>query len=284
MLKKWKEVLLDYAFITVGTVLYSASVALLLEPTEISPGGVTGIALILHNTLSIPTGVSVLVLNIPLILLGLHSFGGKFIIKTAYSVFLTSLFIGLFENFSNIFSFDIVISSIFGGVALGFGLGTVMARGSTTGGVDIAVKLINKKNTRIPVGRLFLLIDSTVIITAALVYSNIETALYSIVAVFISSYVIDMLINGSTDSRVFFIISNQGAKIKENLLQKANRGVTLLKAEGGYTGNEKTVLLCAARIGEIKEIKQIIEDCDRDAFFFITNTADINGQGFDKSL
>ncbi len=280
-MKKWKESLLDYLFITLGTAVYSAAVALLLEPAEISPGGVTGIALILHNTINIPTGISVLVLNIPLIFSGLRAFGSGFIIKTAYSVLLTSLFLDLFETIGDMFSFDIVLSSVFGGVLLGLGLGTVMARGSTTGGVDIAVKLINKRNTKIPVGRLFLTIDSAVIIAAALVYSNIETALYSVIAVFISSYVIDMVVNSNDGRRVFFIISEKGKEINASLLKRANRGVTLLNAEGGYTGNSKSVLICAANLSEIKLIKQIIREIDSSAFFFVTNTSDINGQGFD---
>ncbi len=273
---------MDYIFILLGTAVYSAAVALLLEPAEISPGGVTGVALILHSSLNIPTGISVILLNIPLVLLGLRSFGAGFILKTAYSVLLTSLFIDLFESLGSIFSLDIVISSVFGGVLLGLGLGMVMARGSTTGGVDIAVKLINKKHTKIPVGRLFLLIDSAVITVAALVYSNIETALYSIIAIFISSYVIDTLLNGQTDSRVFFIVSEKGETLKAELISRANRGVTLLGGEGGYTGGKKTVLICAARLFEIKGIKQIIRECDPSAFFFLTNTSDINGQGFDN--
>lgn len=272
----------DYILIAVGTAVYAAAVCFLLEPAQISPGGLTGVAVILHDTLELPTGVTVLVLNIPLIFLGLKVFGGGFIIKTAVSVFLTSLYIDLFEAFGGLFLLDKVISSVFGGILLGVGLGLVMSRGSTTGGIDIAVKLINKRYKRIPVGRLFLMIDSAVILSAAIVYSNIETALYSVVAVFISSHMVDMLLYGKDNGRIFFIVSDKGTEIKELILSKIGRGVTVIRAEGGYTGNEKTVLVCAARLGEIKNIRRMIFDTDKSAFFFIANVSDINGEGFDS--
>lgn len=281
---KFKELVFDYIIIAIGTAIYSAAVCFLLEPARISPGGLTGVAVILHDTLGLPTGVSVLVLNIPLIFLGLRNFGGGFIIKTAVSVFLTSLYLELFESIGTPFSLDMVISSVFGGILLGVGLGLVMVRGSTTGGVDIAVKLINKKYKKIPVGRLFLMIDSAVILSAAIVYSNIETALYSVIAVFVSSHMVDMLIYGKDHGRIFFIVTDKGKEIKDLILSEAKRGVTVVRAEGGYTGNEKTVLVCAARLGEIKNIRRMIFDTDRSAFFFIANVSDINGEGFDSGV
>ncbi len=281
---KFKDLIFDYIVIALGTAVYSAAVCFLLEPAKVSPGGLTGVAVILHDTLGLPTGASVLVLNIPLILLGFRNFGGGFIIKTAVSVFLTSLYLDLFESIYIPFSLDMVISSVFGGILLGVGLGLVMARGSTTGGVDIAVKLINKRYKKIPVGRLFLAIDSAVILSAAIVYSNIETALYSVIAVFISSHMVDMLIYGKDHGRIFFIVTDKGKEIKDLILSEAKRGVTVVRAEGGYTGNEKTILVCAARLGEIKNIRRMIFDTDRSAFFFIANVSDINGEGFDSGV
>lgn len=281
---KFKEILFDYILIALGTAVYAAAVTFLLEPAQVSPGGLTGVAVILHDTLALPTGISVLVLNIPLIFLGLKNFGGSFIVKTAVSVFLTSLFLDLFESLQNPFSFDMVISSVFGGILLGCGLGIVMSRGSTTGGVDIAVKLINKKYRALPMGRIFLIIDSAVILMAAVVYANIETALYSVIAVFISSHMVDILLYGKDHGRIFFIVSEKGSEIKEQILSQAKRGVTVIKAQGGYTGNEKTVLVCAARLGEIKNIRRIIFSTDRSAFFFVANVSDINGEGFDTTV
>lgn len=279
---KIKETVFDYVTIMLGTAIYSAAVCFILEPAKVSPGGITGIAVILHDTLSVPTGVSVLLLNIPLIILGFMNFGSGFIIKTAISVFLTSLYLDAFEMMGRIFTFDMVISSIFGGILLGLGLGLVMLRGSTTGGVDIAVKLINKKNKKLPIGKLFLMIDSLVILTAALVYRNIETALYSVIAVFISSHIVDLVLYGKEEGRIFFIITENGDSLKREILSSAGRGVTLIKAEGGYTGSEKTVLMCAARASEIKKIRRIIFDNDMNAFFFVANVSGINGEGFDR--
>lgn len=284
MKKKFKELLFDYIIIALGTAIYSAAVAFLLEPARVSPGGLTGIAVVVHDALGFPTGLSVLILNIPLILLGFKVFGGSFIIKTAVSVFLTSFYLDIFETIENPLSLDMIISSLFGGVLLGCGLGLVMSRGSTTGGVDIAVKLINKKYKSIPVGRIFLMIDSAVILLAATVYANIETALYSVIAVFISSHMVDMVLYGREHGRIFFIITDKGKEIKELILSEAKRGVTVLRAEGGYTGKEKSVLVCAARLGEIKNIRRLIFDTDRSAFFFIANVSEITGEGFDSGV
>ena len=283
-MKKIRELIFDYIFIALGTGIYSVAVALLLEPAEITPGGLTGIAVIFHDLFSLPTGLSLIILNLPLIVAGLKVFGGDFIIKTAVSVMLTSFYIEIFESLSHFFNFDIILASVFGGALLGLGLGIVMSRGATTGGVDIAVKLINKRFKSLAIGRLFLLFDSAVIILAAIVYANIETALYSIIAIFLSSQIIDMLLNERNFGRIFFIITEKGEAIKQTILTSVNRGVTVVKAYGGYTGKDKSVLICAAYLSEVKTIRQIILENDPKAFFFVANVNDINGEGFDRGL
>jgi uncharacterized membrane-anchored protein YitT (DUF2179 family) len=283
-LKRIRELIFDYIFIALGTGIYSAAVALLLEPAEITPGGLTGVAVVFNDIFSLPTGLTIIVLNLPLIVAGLKVFGGNFIIKTAVSVMLTSFYVEFFESMSHFFNFDIILSSVFGGALLGLGLGIVMSRGATTGGIDIAVKLINKRFKCLAIGRLFLLFDSAVIILAAIVYANIETALYSIIAIFLSSQIIDMLLNERNLGRIFFIITEKGEEIKTAILTLANRGVTITKAYGGYTGNEKSVLICAAYISEVKTIRRIILENDPKAFFFVANVNDINGEGFDRGL
>lgn len=283
-MKRIRELIFDYIFIALGTGIYSAAVALLLEPAEITPGGLTGVAVVFNDIFSLPTGLTIIVLNLPLIVAGLKVFGGDFIIKTAVSVMLTSFYVEFFESMSHFFNFDIILSSVFGGALLGLGLGIVMSRGATTGGIDIAVKLINKRFKGLAIGRLFLLFDSAVIILAAIVYANIETALYSIIAIFLSSQIIDMLLNERNLGRIFFIITEKGEEIKTAILTMANRGVTFTKAYGGYTGNEKSVLICAAYISEVKTIRRIILENDPKAFFFVANVNDINGEGFDRGL
>lgn len=280
-LKKY-EIIFDFLFITLGSAVFSAAVAFLLEPAEITPGGLTGISVIFNKLFYLPTGVTLSLLNIPLILLGLKKLGLGFVLKTALSVVLTSVFLDLFEGMKNPFNFDIMISAIFGGILLGTGLGVVMLRGASTGGVDIAVKLINRRYRTIPLGRLFLIIDSVIIIFAAAVYSNIETALYSAIAIFISSQTIDLLLYGNTGGRIFFIITEKEDEMRKTILASANRGATLIHAEGGYTGNVKSLVLCAARVGQIKKIRRLVLECDPKAFFFIANVSEINGEGFDR--
>lgn len=282
-MKRIKELVFDYILISVGSAVFSAAVAFVLEPAEITPGGLTGVSVIFNKLFHLPTGVTLTLLNIPLILLGLKKLGLGFVLKTALSVLQTSVFLDLFERVQNPFDFDIMISAIFGGILLGTGLGVVMLRGATTGGVDIAVKLINRKYRFVPIGRLFLIIDSTIIIFAAAAYSNIETALYSVIAIFISSQTLDLLLYGNEGGRIFFIITEKGDEVRRAIIGLANRGVTLMKVTGGYTDRAKTLVLCAARVGQIKQIRRLVLESDPKAFFFIANVSEINGEGFDRA-
>lgn len=180
--------------IALGSLLYSVAVAFILEPAEISPGGITGIAVIIHKAIGIPSGVIISLLNIPLIILGFIHFGGGFIIKTAVCVLMASSFLNTFEILDFSHGINPLICGLVGGLALGGGIGLIMSRNSTTGGVDIAVKLLNKKSTKYSIGSLFLIIDTIVIVIATAYYKNYTTAIYSTLAVFISSVTIDRIL------------------------------------------------------------------------------------------
>lgn len=262
-----------------GSVVYSVAVEVFLSPLKISPGGITGISTALNFFNGFPTGAYIVIFNLPLIILGLIKFGKSFIFRTSLAVLLTSAFIEIINIFYRPMLTDKVVCCLFGGILMGTGLGLIMLIGASTGGVDIIVKLLNEKYN-ISIGRAFLFIDGAVVLFAALVYGDIQSALYSIVAIFLTSRTVDLILCGNTDSKAIFIITNNESDIKNALIKTADRGVTVLPAFGGFTGRKNNILLCVARNNEISVVRRTIISSDPSAFFFIVNAGDVIGKGF----
>ncbi len=262
-----------------GSFIYAIAVEVFLSPLKISPGGITGVSTALNYLSGFPTGILILIFNIPIILFGFIKFGKLFIAKSALATVLSSLFIDAIANlYTPIFS-DVMLGAVFGGALIGAGLGLIMLIGASTGGIDIIVKMLNAR-FNISMGRAFLLIDGAVILFASVVYSDFETALYSVLAVFISSKVVDIILCGTLDSKAIFIITDNEEIIKKEITEKVDRGVTVLPAFGGYTGRKNNILLCVARNNEINLVRNIVIKLDSNAFFFIVNAGDVIGKGF----
>lgn len=262
-----------------ASIVYSLAVGIFLSPLKISPGGLTGIATAVNFMTDVPTGLILVFFNIPLIILGFIKFGGGFIFKTTVSVLFTSVFIDLAEAFLKSALTDKAVCSVFGGLLLGIGIGVTMLTGASTGGADIAVKLVNRR-FNISIGRAFLIIDGAVIIFASIIYGDIQSALYSVITIFVSSKTVDIILYGNNDAKALFIISERREELSKLITEKAERGVTLLSALGGYTGKSKNVLLCVARNNEINLIRKAIINTDPSAFFFIVSVGDVIGKGF----
>lgn len=278
----FKDLILDILVIATGCVAYSVAVVLFLEPAKISPGGITGIASFLNYSFNFPTGLTVFVLNIPLLLAGFLAFGGKFIIKTAIGVLLSSVLLDSIKAIFPAFEGDTIICAIFGGILAGTGLSLVMLRGATTGGIDILVRIFNRKYSNISIGKFYLYLDGLIVILAALVYRDIQAALYTMLAIFLSSRIIDSVLYGNNTCRLFFIITGSPKLLENKILKELKRGVTEVSVVGGFSGGNKTLLMCVVRNNELTTLKKMIDSEDSDAFYFITNVSDIYGQGFYK--
>ena len=274
-----KKFLKEGLFLILGSLIYAVAVQVFLSPLKISPGGLTGIAAALNYITHFPTGVYLIVFNIPIIILGALKFGKMFIFKSAVAVVLSSVFIDIVSRFNiNQFS-DVMLCAVFGGALIGLGLGLIMLVGASTGGIDIIVKTLNLKYN-ISIGRAFLLIDGAVILFAAIVYKDFQSALYSVVAVFVSSKVVDIILCGTLDSKAVFIITEREEILKQAITNEVDRGVTVLPAFGGYTGRRNNILLCVARNNEINLVRNLVKNLDSNAFFFILNAGDVIGKGF----
>lgn len=275
-----KKVIADFLFWTVGCFIYASAVTMFISGNEISPGGITGIATALGYVFNIPSGILLFLLNIPILILGFIKFGGVFIVKTSIASSLLSFALTVTDITLPSFTIDKILAAVFGGVLMGTGLSLIMLRGATTGGIDIIAKLINRKFRHLTFGRLILLMDAVVIAVAALVYRNIESALYSVVAMYGTSYIMDMILYGGDKGKLIYIVTNYPKEICSDINLVLKRGVTILTARGGYTGNERALLLCTLRRHEVSALYSIINKYDKKAFIVVGEAGEIIGEGF----
>ena len=267
-------------FLVLGCMIYSSAVCIFIAPNKITPGGITGIATVINYIFGVPSGLTVFLLNIPIIILGYISFGGNIIVKSAVGTVVLSGTLELCELFIPPFVTDKILAGVFGGILLGFGLSLVLFRGTTTGGIDIIAKVINKKFPHITVGRVFLILDALVVILSSAVYKTVESGLYSAIALYTASTVMDAVLYGADKGKIIYVISEKSAQICKEINTAAHRGVTRLPVKGGYTGNDMEMLMCTVRVQEVSGILRIINECDKTAFIIIAEAGEILGEGF----
>lgn len=275
-----KKFLKDMAFYYVGSLIYAVAINTIISPNEISPGGVTGVATVLNFLLKIPVGFTVLLLNIPILFAGYKKLGGVFIIRTAIVIMMCSLNLEITAIVLPDFNMDKILAAVFGGVLIGTGLSLVFLRGATTGGIDIIAKLVNRRRPHLTVGKLILIMDGAVILFAALCYRNVETALYSVVSMFSASYLTDTVLYGADKGKIVYIVTSKPQAICRAVGDRLKRGATRLSAIGGYTGEQRNLVMCIVRRHEVSYIYEIINEFDEGAFVVISDAGEIIGEGF----
>ena len=273
-------VLKDFLFWVAGCGIYAAAVTVLLEPNEITPGGFTGIASVLYAVTKVPTGTWLMLLNVPLLILQYLKLGGGFVVKTTVATFILSLMLNLSHTLLRGVHVDLVLASVFGGVASGLGLSLVLLHGATTGGVDVIAKLINNKFRYLSVGRIIMAFDFFTVALSAVVYKNAQSALYSLITIYASSKIIDSVLYGADKGKIIYIVTSKADKIAEKIFAVIKRGVTRIPAFGAYTGQKKDVLICTVRIHEASAVHKIVSDTDSKAFMFVSDAGEIIGEGF----
>lgn len=284
MKRKILKSTVDFLIMAIGSFLYALSVTVIIDANMLSAGGVTGISTLIHHFFTnIPTGFLVFVINIPILILGFVKLGGKFIIKTALATVLVSISLEITERFIPTYKTDNILAAIFGGIIMGLGLSLVFMRGGTTGGVDIIAKVINRRFRHLTVGRVLLTMDGIVILLTALAYKNIETALYSVIAIFVSSKVMDTVLYGSDKGKIIYIVTTHPDEISKQIIERVGRGVTMLNAKGAYTGKERQMLMCTVRLNEVSAVYSVVDELDKNAFIVVGEAGEIIGEGF-KSI
>ena len=276
--------LIDLLFYIAGGIIYSVAVLLFLTENEISPGGLTGIATILNYLFSLPIGTVVFILNIPLLAAGFIKFGGVFIAKTAVATAVMSLTLDISGLFMPKMKIDPILAALFGGLLMGLGISLFMLRGATTGGTDIIAKLINCKFPHLTVGRLMLAADAAVVGLSALVYKNMESALYAVIAIYASSRVMDLILYGADRGKIIYVITDNAKELSDSIMSLINRGVTLLDVTGAYTGTKRQMLMCTVRRHEVAAVCRLATSCDKNAFIIVGEAGEVLGEGFKTNI
>lgn len=274
---------LDGLFYVLGSGLYALSVNVFTAPNQIAPGGATGLATLANFLFQVPIGTVILVINLPLFIAAWRKLGRWFTVRTMIVTILSSVIIDATARFLPAFRGDRMLVALFGGVLAGAGLGLIFMRGATTGGTEIVARLLERKFRHIPIGRLILLVDAVVVGLSALVYRNVESALYAMVMIFVSSMVMDAIVYGGDRGKMLMIMSKRHQEIAAQIMRQMERGVTLLDATGAYTGGEQEVVLCAVRRSEVYQLRRLVTDMDPGAFIIVVSTDEVLGEGFKKA-
>lgn len=269
--------------ITFGCFVYAAAINIFFVPANLNTGGLTGVALIINTLWQLPVGLVVLLLNLPVILLAIRFIGLRYIAWTLYATVVSSLLIDLTVPMTGLLSLgesDALLFCIFGGVVSGAGLGIVYTQDASTGGTDVISRLVMLVFPHMTLGRMMLICDLIIVAAGALVLGNPVIALYSTVAIYISSGAIDTVLYGLEKSQMATIVTTHGDAICARLLAEVNRGVTRLPSQGGYSNAENETLLCAISARQMAKVKTIVSEIDPNAFVIFSQVHDIMGDGF----
>ncbi|MFP4288335.1 MAG: YitT family protein [Bacteroidales bacterium] len=280
--KKW---FFAYSVILLGSFILAAGFVFFITPYKIVPGGVYGIGIVLYHLWGIPVGITGLALNIPLTILGIKILGPRFGVKTVVGFILASVFIdGLtyFWGDQPLVQDDALLSSIFGGVLIGFGLGLIFKSRATSGGSDI-IAMIAAKYTRMPVGQLLIIVDSIIVLAGLIAFGDWKIPLYSWIVIFITGKVIDITIEGINYEKTLFIISEKYDDISNKIISDLKRGGTFIEGKGMFNGSEKKIIFVNVNRRELYILTDYINEIDPRAFLTVINASEILGEGF-KSL
>lgn len=270
----------NVAGIILGSLITALALDIFLIPNKIAAGGVSGLATVLHYLLDFPVGLIMLAFEIPLLLISVRIVGAKFGVYTLLGAFSLAFFIDIFAARVPIITQDLLLASIFGGVMTGVGIGIVFRFEGSTGGTDQVAAVLNKL-TGISMGQALLMTDFLIIAAAGITFSA-ELALYATIALFVMTQVIDLVQEGPSSAKAFFIMSMEAEKITQDIMQELDRGVTYLEARGGYTNAKRDVVFCVVSKREISRIKEIVWRADKKAFVIVADAHEVLGEGFKR--
>ena len=276
-----REQFMAWVQIVIGCVIGAAAYPTFLDPGKIAPGGLTGVAMILKHLWGWDIGITSLILNIPLFVVGYKAMGRVFAFRSLVATILFSLMIDLLPLRE--IPVEPILGTLYGGILLGIGLGFILRGGATTGGTDMAARMVHKYLPFLSVGMFLFLIDCVVVI-AAWIFIGSSEALYALICIFVSGKAVDMVMLGLSSNKACFVISDAWERVSQRLMNEMERGVTQLTAKGAYTGKDRPVVLCVLPPQEVSRLKEIVRQEDEKAFMFITEAHEALGEGFSSLM
>ena len=275
--------IVKYLLIVLGSIVYAIGFQYFMFPNNIVSGGVTGIAMILNHFTRWPVGMTVLVMNIPLFVIAWRHFGMDYLIGSLVGTAVSSVCVDLFASTGIVATTDPMLGSIIGGVIKGAGMGMIFYVGASTGGIDIVAKLLRQKYQQINFGTIVLLLDVVIIAAYAFVLNQYQSAMYSLIGMYVVSKVVDLALYGFDNSSLCYIISEKSEELAREIISgHVHRGVTILEGEGAYSHRTKHVIMCVIKRTQIGEMRRLVRSVDEHAFFIVTDAKNVFGNGFEN--
>ena len=278
-----RRLVVKYSLITLGAVVYAIGFQYFMFPNHIVAGGVTGIAMILNRFTNWPVGMTVLVMDIPLFLIAWRHFGLDYLIGSLVGTAISSVCVDVFASTGIVATTDPMLGSIIGGVIKGAGLGMIYYVGASTGGIDIVAKMLRQKYQQINFGTIVLILDVVIVAAYAFVLQQYQSAMYSLIGMYVVSKVVDLALYGIDNSSLCYIVSEKSEELaKEIISGHVHRGVTILEGEGAYSHQTKHVIMCVIKRTQIGEMRRLVRRVDERAFFIVTDAKNVFGNGFES--
>ncbi|MGN1103533.1 MAG: YitT family protein [Candidatus Coproplasma sp.] len=290
------EAIKKYLIITLGCLIYSTGIALFVSPANLSSGGMTGVSIIVHHFVDVvPQGIWYIILNIPMIVLGLIFFGWRFLLSTGYATMVSSLMmsaweLALGERGLNVLPLTqgmdtataYIIGAVVGGVLFGVGMGLIFKMGASTAGTDIIVKLLRKKFRHIPTGMISLGTDMAIVCCSLFIKPDLQTLFYTALSVIVFTLVFDWVLYGGNSAKMVYIITdkNKYEEITQRLLTEVDTGATIVDAQGAYTKEDKIMLLCVVKSFMYPKLRDVVKEEDKNAFMIVSSAKEIYGEGY----
>lgn len=279
--KDFRGFIFESIGLVLGCIFMSIGINMFLKPYTIAPGGLSGLSMVIGKVTGLPMSIVMLVIGIPLIIFSVKILGIKNSIKTLIGMSVFSAILSITSYLSNVHvTEDVLLCSISGALCLGIGLGIILKMDASTGGTDLIALMLNKVFPNVPLSKFMVMLDGMVVISAGLASKNLETALYSGVALYIIVKLVDAIVSDFNYSKAFMIISNEPNVLRDGITREIKRGVTFLQGKGGYTNEDKNVLLVVVSKNEEVHLKKVIKNIDPSAFIIVSDVHEVLGEGF----
>ena len=265
--KKIAKFICRYIVITFAACIYAVGISMFLDPNNLAPGGLTGAAVILTRIIPITLGTLIVIMNIPIMILGAWKFGARFTLS-------------IFERMGYVVTHDKILAALVGGTLMGAGMGLCLRMETTTGGIDIIIKVLRQKYRQVKSGEMYLIIDGLILAAAALYFKDIEVSMYAGVAIVISTYILDKVLYGSDEAKLVYIVSNKRKIIATRMMVELNMGVTLVEGKGAYNMENTEVIMCVMHKQNLTKVRNLVSEVDPEAFMIVSSATEVFGEGF----
>lgn len=278
--KKIVKFICRYIVITFAACIYAVGISMFLDPNNLAPGGLTGAAVILTRIIPITLGTLIVIMNIPIMILGAWKFGVRFTLSTLYTLVVSSAFMEVFERMGYVITHDKILAALVGGTLMGAGMGLCLRMETTTGGIDIIIKVLRQKYRQVKSGEMYLIIDGLILAAAALYFKDIEVSMYAGVAIVVSTYILDKVLYGSDEAKLVYIVSNKRKIIATRMMVELNMGVTLVEGKGAYNMENTEVIMCVMHKQNLTKVRNLVSEVDPEAFMIVSSATEVFGEGF----